>query len=300
MSQPTYTLADLADRFALELRGDGTRRVSGVGTLAAANEDQVSFLANPVYRPLLRATRAAAVVLAQGAVDEAPGAALVSANPYADFARIAALFERAAPAAPGVHPSAVVEAGATVDPSASIGPCCTIAAGARIEAGAVLGPHCIVGPDCVVGPQSRLVARVTLVERVRLGARVIVHPGAVIGADGFGLAMDHGHWLKVPQLGGVVRRDRRAHGDGRLCRGRRERPDRPLLPDRRGRGDRRPHRDRRQGHRHGHVARHPRDPRGGGVFLGHADTGQSHLAPQRGAIQAPRCARPARLRGPKQ
>jgi UDP-3-O-[3-hydroxymyristoyl] glucosamine N-acyltransferase len=56
----------------------------------------------------------------------------------------------------------------------------------------------------VVGPQSRLVARVTLVERVRLGARVIVHPGAVIGADGFGLAMDRGRWLKVPQLGGVV------------------------------------------------------------------------------------------------
>ncbi|RBH95591.1 UDP-3-O-(3-hydroxymyristoyl)glucosamine N-acyltransferase, partial [Xanthomonas oryzae pv. oryzae] len=26
----------------------------------------------------------------------------------------------------------------------------------------------------------------------------------VIGADGFGLAMDAGHWIKVPQLGGVV------------------------------------------------------------------------------------------------
>jgi UDP-3-O-[3-hydroxymyristoyl] glucosamine N-acyltransferase len=49
-----------------------------------------------------------------------------------------------------------------------------------------------------------LVARVTLVTRVRLGERVLVHPGAVLGADGFGLAMDAGHWLKVPQLGGVV------------------------------------------------------------------------------------------------
>jgi len=26
----------------------------------------------------------------------------------------------------------------------------------------------------------------------------------VLGADGFGLAMDAGHWLKMPQLGGVV------------------------------------------------------------------------------------------------
>jgi len=61
----------------------------------------------------------------------------------------------------------------------------------------------VVGEDCVVGEGSELVARVTLVRRVRLGRRVRVHPGAVLGADGFGLAMDAGRWLKVPQLGGV-------------------------------------------------------------------------------------------------
>jgi len=31
-----------------------------------------------------------------------------------------------------------------------------------------------------------------------------VHPGAVIGADGFGIAFASDHWEKVPQLGGVV------------------------------------------------------------------------------------------------
>ena len=48
-----------------------------------------------------------------------------------------------------------------------------------------------------------MVARVTLVCRVRLSARVRIHPGAVLGADGFGLAMHEGRWIKVPQLGGV-------------------------------------------------------------------------------------------------
>ena len=204
MSASSYTLADLADRFALELRGDGARRVTGVGTLAAANEDQVSFLANPVYRPLLKSTRAAAVVVAANAAGDAPTAALVSANPYADFARIAALFEPVAEAAPGIHASAIVDPSASVDAAASIGPWCTIGARTRVEAGAVLGPHCIVGPDCAIGAGTRLAARVTLVERVVLGARVLVHPGAVLGADGFGLAMDRGRWLKVPQLGGVA------------------------------------------------------------------------------------------------
>ena len=39
---------------------------------------------------------------------------------------------------------------------------------------------------------------------MRLGKRVLLHPGVVLGADGFGIAMDAGHWIKVPQLGGVV------------------------------------------------------------------------------------------------
>jgi UDP-3-O-[3-hydroxymyristoyl] glucosamine N-acyltransferase len=78
-----------------------------------------------------------------------------------------------------------------------------VAAGARIGAGAMLGPGCIVGEECEVGEGCQLLARVTLVARVRLGKRVRVHPGAVLGAEGFGLAMSEGRWLKVPQLGGV-------------------------------------------------------------------------------------------------
>ncbi len=68
----------------------------------------------------------------------------------------------------------------------------------------MLGPGCVIGEDCLVGEGCELVARVTLVTRVRLGKRVLVHPGAVLGADGFGLAMESGRWLKVPQLGGVL------------------------------------------------------------------------------------------------
>jgi UDP-3-O-[3-hydroxymyristoyl] glucosamine N-acyltransferase len=143
------------------------------------------------------------VVSAQDA-DACPVPCLVAKSPYVAFAKIAALFEPSAATVPGVHASAVVDPDATVDPGAQVGPFTSIGARSHVAAGAVLGPGCVVGEDCVVGPGSVLVARVTLVARVRLGARVRVHPGAVLGADGFGLAMDGGHWIKVPQLGGVV------------------------------------------------------------------------------------------------
>ena len=198
------TAAALAERFALDLKGDGSAIVTGVATLANAGSGQVSFLSNPRYRSQLADSRAGVVVMrADDAADHA-GTALVAADPYVAFAKIAALFDPPPPPRPGVHASAVVDPSATVDPQAQVDAFCSIGARARIGAGAVLGPGCVIGEDCVVGDGTRLVARVTLVRRVRLGKRVLIHPGAVLGADGFGLAMDAGHWIKVPQQGGVV------------------------------------------------------------------------------------------------
>jgi UDP-3-O-[3-hydroxymyristoyl] glucosamine N-acyltransferase len=200
---PAFRIAALAERFGLRVHGDGSGEIAGVATLANAGPTQLAFLANPQYRAQLAGSRAGVVVLGERDVDAAPSNALVSRNPYADFARIAALFERLPNSDAGIHASAVIAADASVDTGASIGPHCVVGARSRIDAGAVLGPGCHVGDDCVVGAQTRLVGRVTLVTRVRVGARVLIHPGAVLGADGFGLAMDQGQWLKVPQLGGV-------------------------------------------------------------------------------------------------
>ncbi len=205
MAEPAqqHDLASLAERFGLELHGDGGTVIRGVATLARADGSQLAFLANTRYTAQLADTRAGAVILAADQLEACPVPALVAADPYVAYARIAALFQRRPAAAPGVHASAVVADGAEISPAACIGPHCVVEAGARIGDGVVLGPHCVVGPRCIVGAQSRLVARVTLVADVKLGQRVLIHPGAVLGADGFGLAVHEGHWIKVPQLGGV-------------------------------------------------------------------------------------------------
>jgi UDP-3-O-[3-hydroxymyristoyl] glucosamine N-acyltransferase len=118
----SYRLDELAQRFALELRGNGATRIHGVGTLASANGEQLSFLANPVYRRDLAASQAAAVVLRATDAEACRNAALVASEPYVAFARIAALFEPRAAHVPGVHASAVVDPTAQVDPGAHLGP----------------------------------------------------------------------------------------------------------------------------------------------------------------------------------
>ena len=106
------------------------------GLVAGVDEAGRGPLAGPVV--------ASAVVLDAGAAADCPVAALVAANPYAAFARIAQLLHPQPAVAAGIHPSAVVDSGVSVAPDAAIG------AQAVIEAGAVIGPRVLVGPGSIV------------------------------------------------------------------------------------------------------------------------------------------------------
>jgi UDP-3-O-[3-hydroxymyristoyl] glucosamine N-acyltransferase len=198
------TLRELADRFGCVLHGPGETRVERVATLTGAGPDALAFLANPHYRPQLASTRAAAVVLEDAYRGECPVAALVSRNPYADYARIAAWLHPPKPPVPGVHVSAVVAPDARIDATAEVAANAVVGAGTVIGEAAVVGPGSVVGDGVEIGAGSRLTARVTLLDGVKIGRRCLLHPGVVIGADGFGFAEDRGARVKVPQLGGVV------------------------------------------------------------------------------------------------
>jgi UDP-3-O-[3-hydroxymyristoyl] glucosamine N-acyltransferase len=198
------TLAELAQRFGCELRGDPGRPVARVGSLESAGPDAITFLANPALRSRLPETRAAAVILHPRFHGDCPVDALLTENPYAVYARIAGWLHPPAAPVPGVHPQATVAADAVIASSAQIDAQAVIASGAAIGDSVVVGPGCVVGAGARIGAGSRLVARVTVLDRVVLGERCLLHPGVVIGADGFGFAPDGGEWVKVPQLGSVV------------------------------------------------------------------------------------------------
>jgi UDP-3-O-[3-hydroxymyristoyl] glucosamine N-acyltransferase len=196
-------LQEIAQAIDAELCGDPEIVISGVGTLQCAVDGQLSFLSNPLYRRHLKTTNASAVVLGPDAAEECPVAALVTDNPYLGYARAATLLFPQPPHEPGIHSSAVVSESARVDPTAHVGACSVIGEGVCIGPNVYIGPGSILEAGCQVGRNSRLVARVTLCRDTRIGARCLIHPGAVLGADGFGLANDEGRWEKVPQLGCV-------------------------------------------------------------------------------------------------
>ena len=206
----TYTLGEIATRLGGEIVGDPRKVVGRVGTLDGAGPDDISFLMQSRFLPALRATRAGAVIVPTAHRDATELPRIVSPNPHAYFARVCALLHPLPPDPVGVHASAMVDAGAHLGRNVSVGPFAVVGAGAVLEDNVVIGAQVCIGAGVTIGAGTRLWPRVTVYAGCRMGAGCIVHSGAVIGADGFGNAwesrdgVEPGHWVKVPQVGGVV------------------------------------------------------------------------------------------------
>ena len=179
--------------------------LAGVAPLQSAGPAHVSFLDNRKYLPTLQVTRAGAVIVHPDMAAQVPAncAAIVTAEPYLGWARVAALFHPLPPLRPGCHPSAVIDPAAQVDPSAEIGPLAVVLGGAEIGPRCRIGPGAVIGEGVVLGADCRIGAQASLSHAV-LGARVYVYPGARIGQEGFGFAPSATGFVTVPQLGRVL------------------------------------------------------------------------------------------------
>ena len=198
------TLGEIASRLGGRLVGGAGVLIEQVGSLEHAGPRQIAFFSGPRYRAQLAVTRAGAVIVPPAAAQQTKLPRIVSDQPYAYFARVSRLLNPVAAPAAGVH------ATAQVDPSARVAASARVEAGAVVGAGAELGERAWVGAGCYlgdgvsIGADTRLYPSVTIYGACRLGARVIVHAGAVIGADGFGMASEEGRWLKLQHIGRVL------------------------------------------------------------------------------------------------
>ena len=196
------TIAEIADTLDAVLEGDGNAEIAGLAGLQDASGNDISFLSNPKYAPLVEGTKAAAVIVNAEWRGTAPCALLRVQDADAAFARVASLFSPPPiPVVPGVHPAAVVADSAQLGEEISIGPYCVVEPDARIGDGTVLVAFCYVGHEVVIGNNCKLLPHVSICERTRMGNRVTINNGAVVGSDGFGYVRKGAVWEKIPQIG---------------------------------------------------------------------------------------------------
>ncbi len=204
---PAMTVAELAHLVGGEVVGDGARLIRGGGTLQEAGPDGVAWVGKPDLMKHVEKSQAGVVII-PGNCDPPPGRTVIRARDP-DLAMCQALEALRPPVPrvpPGVHPSAQVAstaavAGACLGPHVFVDEHVVIGPGSRLHAGAFVGAHTRIGRDCELWPN------VVVRENCALGDRVIIHPNATIGADGFGYLQREGKHVRIPQVGRVVIED---------------------------------------------------------------------------------------------
>lgn len=198
-----FTLQDLATLSGGELSGgDPTQKISGAASLSEAVAGEVSFYADPRYLERLRKTRASAIFVPLTFSEQTTAAQIKVANPSKAFEQVVLkLVPKPIVFGPGVHPTAIIDSTAKLGKGVSVQPHAVIENGASIGDNSVVGAGSYVGHESVIGESCLIYPNVTIRERTRIGARVIIHSGAVIGADGFGFETVDGRYQKIPQIG---------------------------------------------------------------------------------------------------
>ncbi len=186
--------AQIVQALGGQLIGSPAVAIDRIAPLTTAQQGDIAFLSHARYASELAITQASCVILQESfavqsdALIQRGGACIVTPQPYLYFAKLTQWWRsQTQPAwSPGIHPTAVVHPAAQVHESASIGSLCVVESHAKI------------------GAHTRLASRVSVGERCVIGERCIVHPGVVIGADGFGFApREDKSWEKIEQLGAV-------------------------------------------------------------------------------------------------
>ena len=199
-----YTATQLAEMINGTILGDADRKITGVNSLAMASAQDLSFLSTPKYRQKMDTSKAGIILIGQG-IEVEPSEKrtyIVCEDADKSFGRICDIFTpEPIKYEPGIAPGAYVHPTAVVDPTASIGPNAVIQEGAVIGKNTVICGGAYIGHFAKVGDNCLISANVSINHRCILGNRIIIHPGAAIGGDGFGFTPTFRGLVKVPQNG---------------------------------------------------------------------------------------------------
>jgi len=186
--QKSYSLQELAAKVGGTLRGNADVVVNNIAALSKAEPNQLTFISNAKFRPLLAESKAGILVVSEADVEfcSPESNLLIVKDPYVAYAVLAQYMDTTPKAAQNIHPSAVISEKASLGDNV------------------IIGAGCFVGKFTKIGAGTQLWANVSIYHEVEIGQNCLIQSGAVIGSDGFGYANDRGRWVKIPQVGQVI------------------------------------------------------------------------------------------------
>ncbi|MBV9270201.1 MAG: UDP-3-O-(3-hydroxymyristoyl)glucosamine N-acyltransferase [Candidatus Eremiobacteraeota bacterium] len=199
------TLAQLAARIGGRVIGDRDVAVSRIASIDDAQSDALTFATTESYVQSALRSKACAVLLDEKlAPAQAEKPLIVVPNARAALAQLLSALDRPRKRGPFRHPSAVIDPSATVPDDAYIGPGVVIGARSVVGRGTTLEACAYVGENVRIGEGALLYPYAKIMDGCTIGDRCIIHPGAVVGSDGFGFVFVDNHFERIPQVGNVA------------------------------------------------------------------------------------------------
>lgn len=186
-----------------ELIGEGAVPLAGIAPLDRAGPGELAFLASTQYLPYFRGSSAGAVLVTPEfrALTAGPATRIVVSDAHQALRRVLAELHPASGPGWGIHPTATVGRGARWDGRVAVGAHAVLGAGVRLGADCVVGAHAVVEPGARLGDGCRIGEHATVHAAAMLGHRVVVHPGARVGGDGFRFTLSEGGAERLPHVG---------------------------------------------------------------------------------------------------
>lgn len=204
---------DLLQNLGLPLCPSSNPDLTGVNTLELAQADELAFLENKRFYPLLETTKAGALILpdepkVQQIATDRQIAFVAVANPRLVFAKAIGLFHPPRSVVAGIHPTVILGEGVTLGKDVFIGPHTTIGDGVRIGNDVQIYANVTIYDQVEIGDRSIIHSQCAIHPYTTIGADCLLHSGVVIGDEGFGFVPNQaGTWWKMPQVGRVIIED---------------------------------------------------------------------------------------------
>lgn len=196
-----FTLNEIQSIIGGKIVGNGNACITGIASVEAAKEGDITFVRGDAIIPQALTSRAAAVVIHRE-IPHLKKPQIVLENPTLSFTKFLEIVaqERSMRSA-GIHPTAVISKEALIGDEVSVGAHVVVEDGVTIGNHVVIYPNTFVGRGSRIGDRSVIYANVSIREDTIIGKRVIIHCNSVIGDDGFGYLQVAKKHIKIPQIG---------------------------------------------------------------------------------------------------
>lgn len=183
--------------------------ITNIAKIEEAAPGDLTFLYLPAYEKYFQNTKASAVLVKPGFNKTRDDITYIEVdNPNSALLKIINQYFKPSFELSGIDATAYIDPAAKIGENVSIGKNVVISAGCVIGDNVKIFHNTVLLGDVAVGTGSLIFQNVSIREKCVIGNRVIIHPGTVVGSDGFGYAPDgKGGYIKIPQIGNVILED---------------------------------------------------------------------------------------------